>query len=101
MFDNINIDPEAIEFVLSYVVPAAIALLFVALGAFGFRKTLDQVVAFWRSLRPLVDEEHDPAIIALARALHMTPAQVVAIFKAIGDQIDPSAPPTPADEAAK
>ncbi len=102
MFDHINVDPEFIEFVLAYWVPAVVGIVVTALGLLGLLHVVEKAVTVWRAFKPLVDQESDPAIIALARALHMSPAQVVAIFKALGDQIDPSAPPpTLADEAAK
>ncbi len=93
MFDNVTISPERIEFVLSYVVPAAFALLFVALGAFGLKKAVAQFVGIWRLFRPLTDEPTDVLIISLARALGMTPEKLVEILKAWNDQIDPPAPP--------
>jgi hypothetical protein len=92
MFDTVDISPERIEFVLSYVVPAALALLFVALGAFGLNKTVTQFVAIWRLFRPLIDEPTDAAIIVAARLLNMTPEKLAELLKLWNDQIDPPPP---------
>jgi hypothetical protein len=90
MFDNININPVAIEFVLSYVIPAAIGLLVVVLTALKLSREIVSFRDFWRgSLFPLLDEETDPAIIVAAMLLRMTTKQLVEALKKVDDAIDP------------
>ncbi len=87
--NDFNIDPEVLEFVLTYVFPAALALLFVALAAFGLNKTVAQFVHIWRMFYPLVNEPTDAAIIVAARLLKMTPEKLAEILKLWNAEIDP------------
>lgn len=90
MFDNVSINPVAIEFVISYVIPAAIGLLIVVLSLLKLGKEFKSFRDFWReSLYPLINEETDPGIIVAAMILHMTTAQLVEALKKVDDTIDP------------
>jgi hypothetical protein len=89
MFDNVNVNPEVLEFVLSYVVPFVLAALVIGAGIFGASQFLARAVAIWRQVYPLFNEPTDAGIIVIARLLKMKPEDVVAMIKLWNDQIDP------------
>ena len=89
MFDNVSINPEILNFVLSYVIPFALAAVVIAAGVFGFSAYLSRAVAVWRQIYPLFNEPSDAGIIVIARLLKMKPEDVVAMIKLWNNQIDP------------
>jgi ascorbate-specific PTS system EIIC-type component UlaA len=89
MFDNINIDPVIIEFVISYVIPAVIGFVIAGLGLLKLTREVKSLRDAWRGVYPLFDEETDPAIIVAAMLLRMTSKQLVESLKKIDDAIDP------------
>lgn len=90
MFDNITINPEVLEFILSYVVPFVLGAVVIGAGVFGLSASLARAVAVWRSIYPLFNEPTDAGVIVIARLLRMKPEDVVKMIKLWNDQIDPA-----------
>jgi hypothetical protein len=88
MFNDLQIDPQVFEFVLGYVIPAVIMVVFAAVGAFGSRKAVENLILIWRAIRPLLDEKSDPAVIWLARALGVAPEEILRILQRINDEFE-------------